>query len=83
MPTRLAAADGVDHFDAVAFAQGGGGVQAARHYVEVEFDRDAAASQIQAGNEVRDSLAVGKLEGFTVQLNAHDGTVTTGKGTAF
>ena len=65
---RLAstAADGVYHFDPVALAKGGAGVLAARHYIQVELDRQTAPGQIQTCDQVGDGLAIGQLECFTV-----------------
>lgn len=39
----LAATNGVDDFDLIAFAQGGGGVLTARHDIQVEFHCNPAA----------------------------------------
>ncbi len=67
----LAAANGVYHFYLVAFAQCGGFVLAARHNVQVEFDRHPATRQVKPVEQGRDAFAIGQFESFTVQLNAH------------
>ena len=61
-----AATDRVYHLDPITLAKGGGGVLAARHYIQVEFDRQTASRQIQAIDQLGDGLPFGQFEGFTV-----------------
>jgi len=68
---RLAATDGMHHFDLIAFAQRRGVMLAARDDIQIELDRDSTPGQVQAGQQRRNSRAVGQFKGFTVQLNAH------------
>ena len=49
----------------------GGGVLAAQHDVEVEFDRHALAGQVEPRQQVGDGQAVGQVEGFAIELNVH------------
>ncbi len=56
---------------------------AARHYIQVELDRYPAFSQIQTADQVGNGSAIGQFERFTVQLNTHNGAVTTWEGRAF
>jgi hypothetical protein len=72
-----ATTDGMHHFDPVTVAKRGAGVLAAWHDVQIELDRNAPASQVQTAEQVGDGLAIGQLECFTVQLNVHDGAVTS------
>jgi len=54
------------HFNPITFAQGGGGVLAARHYIQVELDRHTASSQIQTADQPGDGFILGQFECFTV-----------------
>lgn len=54
------------HLNLVTVAQGGTGMLTARHYVQVEFDRHAASSQIETLDQPGDAFAVGQFECFTV-----------------
>ncbi len=67
----LAAANRVDDFDLIAFAQRSAFVLAARHDVEVQFDGYPATGKVEPVQQGRNVLAIWQFEGFTVQLNAH------------
>ncbi|MNZ29719.1 hypothetical protein D3C78_469730 [compost metagenome] len=71
VPGALAAADGMHDFDLIAFTQRCGCVLATWHDIQVELYRDTAPDKVQAGQQGLDAFAIGQLEGFTVQLNAH------------
>ena len=67
----LAATDGVDDFDLIAFAQRRGLVLAARHDIQVELDCYTTPGKIKAGQQCQNGRAVRQFKGFTVQLNVH------------
>ena len=54
------------HLNLVTLAQGGGGVLAARHDIQIELNRHAASSQIETLDQPGDAFAVGQFECFTV-----------------
>jgi len=54
------------HFHLVTLAQGGGGVLAARHDIQIELNRHAASGQIQTVDQPGDGGAVRQFECFTV-----------------
>ncbi len=67
----LAAADGMDHFDAVTFLQGRRLMLAARDDVHIELYRNAPAGQVQAGQQACDGLFGGHFIRFAIQSNLH------------
>ncbi|CAN1605687.1 protein of unknown function [Pseudomonas mediterranea] len=73
MLRNLAAADGVYDFNLITLVEGGVGVLAAWDDIQIEFHRDAAPGEIQAGQQGRNGFTVGQFKGFAVQLNAHAG----------
>ncbi|MNY62965.1 hypothetical protein D3C86_1998660 [compost metagenome] len=44
---------------------------AARHDIEIEFDRHTLAGQLEPLQQVGDGQTVGQVEGFAIQLNVH------------
>ncbi len=58
----LTATNRVHHFNPVTVAKRGGGMLAARHYIQVELDRYPTFSQIQTADQVGNGGAVGQLE---------------------
>jgi hypothetical protein len=67
----LAAADGVDHFDLIAFVQDRGHMLAAGHDIQVQLDSDATPGKFKAGQQGQDGFAIRQFKGFAVQLNVH------------
>lgn len=68
------------HLNPVAFAQSGNGMLATRHDIQIELDGDPSPNQIQALDQAGNGFTGRHFEGFTVQLNLHDGAVTRWKG---
>ena len=76
---RSTAADGVHHFHLIALGELGAVVLAAWNDVLIEFDRHTAPGQVEANQQVGDALVIRQFEGFTIQLDTLDDSVTTGK----
>src|SRR5690606_28103071 len=76
----LSATDGVDDFQSITGLQAGGGMLAARHYVEVQFDAHAALGQAELGQQVGNALAFTDIADFTVEMDTHGRELSATKG---
>ena len=63
----------------VALGELGAVVLAAWNDVQIELDRHTAPGQVEANQQVGDALVIRQFEGFTIQLDTHDDSVTTRK----
>ena len=68
---RLAAADQGDDLQAVAVGQLAGGVLGARDNVQVQFDGDATAWQLQSPQQLRNGDRLSQLSRLSVDDDGH------------